>query len=121
MFKPDPVPKGSKQKTVHEELAENLTSVMRPGIADHLVVTKFLKHSWFFFQVLVKSMTLYLIDAERVKMPRNERFTSDYLFRIQNMLNAISPYIIQKHKEMFRETKNANQSLGNFIKVKCMT
>lgn len=118
MFKPDPIPRGTKQKTVHEELATNLTNVLRPATSDHLVITKLLKHSWFFFQVLIKSMTLYLVDADRVKMPRNERFSCDYQFRIQNLLQTLAPYIIQKHKEMGRETKNANQSLAYFIKVR---
>ena len=118
MFKPDPIPRGTKQKTVHEELATYLTYVLRPATSDHLVITKFLKHSWFFFQVLIKSMTLYLVDADRVKMPRNERFSSEYQFRIQNLLQTLAAYIMQKHKEMGRETKNANQSLAYFIKVR---
>ena len=118
MFKPDPIPRGTKQKTVHEELATYLTHVLRPATADFLVITKFLRHSWFFFQVLIKSMTLYLVDADRVKMPRNERFSGDYQFRIQNMLQTLAPHIIQKHKEMRRETKNANESLAYFVKVR---
>ena len=69
VFKPDPVPKGSKSaKTVHEELAKNLTTILRPATADHVVVNKFLKHSWFFFEVLIKSMALYLIDTDRIKV-----------------------------------------------------
>ena len=120
VFKPDPIPRGTKQKTVHEELATYLTHVLRPATADFLVITKFLRHSWFFFQVLIKSMTLYLVDADRVKMPRNERFSSDYQFRIQNMLQTLAPHIIQKHKEMRREAKNANESLAYFIKM-CFT
>jgi hypothetical protein len=56
VFKPDPIHRGSKQKTVHEELATYLTHVLRPATADYLVINKFLRHSWFFFQVLIKSM-----------------------------------------------------------------
>jgi hypothetical protein len=50
-------------------------------------------------------------------MPRNERFTADYQFRIQNLLQTLSPNIIQKQREMPRETKMANQSLAIFVKV----
>lgn len=70
MFRAEPVPKGSHQKTVHEELAKSLTLILRPANADQLVVTKFLNNSWFFFEVLVKSMTQFLIDGERVKVTR---------------------------------------------------
>ncbi|KAJ8310567.1 hypothetical protein KUTeg_012432 [Tegillarca granosa] len=117
MFKPDPVPKGSKQKTVHEELAKNLTSILRPATADHVVVEKFLTHSWFFFEILIKSMTLYLIDSERIKMPRNERFPGDYQYRIQTLLQTLIPNITQKHKELPRQTKIANHSLAYFVKM----
>lgn len=50
-------------------------------------------------------------------MPRNERFTADYQFRIQNLLQTLTPNIIQKQREMPRETKMANQSLAMFVKV----
>ncbi|XP_062616230.1 dedicator of cytokinesis protein 9-like isoform X2 [Saccostrea cucullata] len=121
VFNPDPIPKGSKNvHTVHEELAKNLTTILRPANADNVVVCKFLKYSWFFFEILIKSMALYLIGTDRIKMPRNERFTSDYQFRIQNLLQTLTPNIIQKQREMPRETKMANQSLAKFVKS-CFT
>ncbi|XP_048744096.2 dedicator of cytokinesis protein 9-like isoform X7 [Ostrea edulis] len=121
VFSPDPIPKGSKNiNTVHEELAKNLTTILRPANADNVVVCKFLKYSWFFFEVLIKSMALYLTDTDRIKMPRNERFTADYQFRIQNLLQTLTPNIIQKQREMPRETKMANQSLAMFVKS-CFT
>ncbi|XP_061183678.1 dedicator of cytokinesis protein 9-like isoform X1 [Saccostrea echinata] len=121
VFNPDPIPKGSQNvHTVHEELAKNLTTILRPANADNVVVCKFLKYSWFFFEILIKSMALYLIGTDRIKMPRNERFTSDYQFRIQNLLQTLTPNIIQKQREMPRETKMANQSLAKFVKS-CFT
>ncbi|XP_078311755.1 dedicator of cytokinesis protein 9-like isoform X5 [Crassostrea virginica] len=121
VFNPDPVPKGTKNAhTVHEELAKNLTTILRPANADNVVVCKFLKYSWFFFEILIKSMALYLINTDRFKMPRNERFTADYQFRIQNLLQTLTPNIIQKQREMPRETKMANQSLAMFVKS-CFT
>ncbi|KAL5004607.1 hypothetical protein ScPMuIL_018063, partial [Solemya velum] len=117
VFRTEPVPKGSKQKSVHDELARNLTAILRPANADPLVVSKFLQHSWFFFEILNKSMTQFLVDSGRVKMPRNERFSSDYQYRIQNLAQTIAHYIMQKYKEQPRETKNANHSLAFFIKM----
>ncbi|XP_065925413.1 dedicator of cytokinesis protein 9 isoform X3 [Magallana gigas] len=121
VFSPEPVPKGTKgAQTVHEELAKNLTTILRPANADNVVVCKFLKYSWFFFEILIKSMALYLISTDRIKMPRNERFTADYQYRIQNLLQTLTPNIIQKQREMPRETKIANQSLAMFVK-RCFT
>ncbi|XP_060575600.1 dedicator of cytokinesis protein 9-like [Ruditapes philippinarum] len=120
IFRAEPVPKGSKHKTVHEELAKSLTMILRPANADQVVVVKFLNNSWFFFEILIKSMTQYLIDGERVKMPRNERFSSDYQFKLQTLIQTITPYITSKYKEAHRETRNANFSLAYFVKM-CFT
>ncbi|RUS77352.1 hypothetical protein EGW08_014889 [Elysia chlorotica] len=118
MFRPD---KGSKnQRTVHEELSKHLTTILRPANTDPLVVTRFLKHAWFFFDILLKSMTLYLIDTDRVRMPRNERFAAECQFRIQNLLHVVTLHIIQKCNDYKDETKNANHSLANFVKS-CFT
>lgn len=59
---------GPKQKTVHEELAECLKAILRPNMADQLVVGKFLRHSWFFFEVLIKSMAQHLLVTDRIKV-----------------------------------------------------
>ncbi|ESP01696.1 hypothetical protein LOTGIDRAFT_172449 [Lottia gigantea] len=120
IFRPEQVVKGSKQKTVHEELAKNLTSILRPANADPVLICRFLEHSDFFCDVLIKGMTQFLIDTDRVKMPRNERFSSDCQFRIQNLLQAIQPHILQKANERPKETKSANKSLANFVK-NCFT
>ncbi|XP_053403969.1 dedicator of cytokinesis protein 9-like isoform X5 [Mercenaria mercenaria] len=120
IFRAEHIPRGSKHKTVHEELAKSLTMILRPANADQVVVTKFLNNSWFFFEVLIKSMTQYLIDGERVKMPRNERFSSDYQYKLQTLIQTITPYITSKYKEAARECRNANFSLAYFVKM-CFT
>ncbi|KAK6167208.1 hypothetical protein SNE40_021299 [Patella caerulea] len=120
VFRSEPVIKGSQQKTVHEELAKNLTSILRPANTDPLIILHFLQHAGFFFNILIKGMTQFLVDTDRVKMPRNERFSSDYQFRIQNLLQAIQPHILQKATEKSSETRRANRSLAEFVK-NCFT
>ena len=68
IFRAGRVARGSKSRTVHEELAKSLNLILRPSNADALVVIKFLNNAWFFFEVLIKSMTQFLIDGERVKV-----------------------------------------------------
>ena len=50
-------------------------------------------------------------------MPRNERFSGDFQYKIHTMLQTITPYIVSKFKEAPRETRNANYSLAYFVKV----
>lgn len=106
--------------TVHEEMSRHLPTLLRPANTDFLVVNKFMHHSSFFFEVMVKSMAQYLLTTGRIKMHRNERFASDFLFRIQNLLQVLCPYIIQKYKEMPLETQELNCSIANFLK-RCLT
>ena len=58
----------TKHKTVHEQLALNLKSVLRPTQTDQLVIGKFMNHSWFFFDILIKSMAQHLLTTGRIKV-----------------------------------------------------
>ncbi|KAK7484867.1 hypothetical protein BaRGS_00023910, partial [Batillaria attramentaria] len=120
VFRPPVFAKGSKQRTVHEELAKQLTNILRPAQTDPQLVNSFLCHAAFFFDVLLKSMTLFLIDSERIKMPRNERFSSDCQFRLQNLLHTVTLHITQRCRENPKEVKMANHSLATFVK-NCFT
>lgn len=113
-------PNVSSQTTVHEEMSRHLPTLLRPANTDFLVVNKFMHHSNFFFEIMIKSMAQHLLTSGRIKMHRNERFAADYLFRIQNLLQVLCPYIIQKYKEMPVETQELNSSLANFLK-RCLT
>ena len=53
---------------VHEELVKQLTSLLRPQNSDFLVIGKFLKYSWFFFELITKSISQYLISTKRIKV-----------------------------------------------------
>lgn len=54
-------------------------------------------------------------------MRRNERFSSEYQSRVQNMLiNVLLPYITNKHKEMSSQVTKLNMSIAHFLK-RCLT
>ena len=67
MFVTDDTP-SVKQKTIHEELAHHLKATLRPVQADQLVIARFLSNSWFFFEVLIKSMAQHLLSTGRIKV-----------------------------------------------------
>ncbi|XP_070173876.1 dedicator of cytokinesis protein 9-like isoform X3 [Littorina saxatilis] len=120
VFRPPAVAKGSNQRTVHEEVAKQLTSILRPSQNDPQLINSFLNHAAFFFDILLKSMTLFLIDTERIKMPRNERFSSDCQYRLQQLLHTVTLHITQKVRENPKEARMANLSQANFVKS-CFT
>lgn len=51
------------------------------------------------------------------QMPRNERFSTDFQYKLETLIETITPYITSKYKDAPRETKNANFSLAYFVKV----
>ncbi|XP_043462362.1 dedicator of cytokinesis protein 9 isoform X3 [Leptopilina heterotoma] len=106
--------------TVHEQLGRHLPTLLQPSNTDFLVVNKFLHHSGFFFEIMVKSMAQHLLTTERIKMHRNERFSKEYHEKIKNLLEVVMPYLMNKYKEMPVETHELNKSLAHFLK-RCLT
>lgn len=58
----------SLKTTVHEELSKLLPTLLSPSNTDFLVVNKFMNHSSFFFQIMIKSMVQYLLNTGRIKV-----------------------------------------------------
>lgn len=61
-------PECKKQSSVHDEISKHLPVILNPNNMDFLVVDKFMHHSWFFFEVIIKSMAQYLLSTERIKV-----------------------------------------------------
>lgn len=49
-------------------------------------------------------------------MHRHERFSTDYLQKIETLMQILIPYILNKYKEMPVETKELNKSIAHFLK-----
>lgn len=50
-------------------------------------------------------------------MARNERFPSSFQYHVQTLVQTLTSHITQKAKEAPSETKSANLSLAQFVKV----
>ncbi|KAM4700379.1 dedicator of cytokinesis protein 9 isoform 4-T4 [Discoglossus pictus] len=109
----------SEYKTAHEELAKSMTTILKPS-ADFLTCNKLLKYSWFFFEVLIKSMAQHLVENSKVKLLRNQRFPASFHHAVETLVNMLMPHITQKYKENPDASRNANHSLAFFIK-RCFT
>ncbi|KTF94539.1 hypothetical protein cypCar_00040510 [Cyprinus carpio] len=118
VFKPESY-SSNNSKTVHEELAKAMTSILKPS-TDFLTSNKLLKYSWYFFEALVKSMAQYLMESGKVKLSRNQRFTASFHHAVETLVNMLMPHITQKYKDNLDAARNANHSLAVFIK-RCFT
>ncbi|XP_068124065.1 dedicator of cytokinesis protein 9 isoform X4 [Hyperolius riggenbachi] len=109
----------SEYRTIHEELAKSMTTILKPS-ADFLTCNKLLKYSWFFFEVLIKSMAQHLVENAKIKLLRNQRFPASFHHTVETLVNMLMPHITQKYKDNPEASRNANQSLAFFIK-RCFT
>ncbi|XP_068441306.1 dedicator of cytokinesis protein 10 isoform X5 [Clinocottus analis] len=105
-------------RTVHEELAKGMTFDLKSN--EQAAVKNVLKFSWFFFELIVKSMAQHLLDSDKVKLPRPQRFPSSYLSRVETLVETVSEHIFWKNKDLAEETRCANLAVAAFVK-RCFT
>lgn len=67
-------PDSKKTGTVHEELCKHLPTILHPNNTDFLVVNKFMHHSDFFFEIVVKGMAQHLLSSGRIKVEKMRVF-----------------------------------------------
>ncbi|KAL8180770.1 UNVERIFIED_CONTAM: Dedicator of cytokinesis protein 11, partial [Gekko kuhli] len=117
-FRPEK-PGTAHAKMTHEILAVAMATILKQS-ADFLAINKMLKYSWFFFEALAKSMALYLLDENKIKLPRPQRFPESYSHVLHSLLLAIIPHVNIRYSEIPEESRNVNFSLANFLK-RCLT
>uniref|UniRef100_A0A8C7G4J0 Dedicator of cytokinesis 10 n=1 Tax=Oncorhynchus kisutch TaxID=8019 RepID=A0A8C7G4J0_ONCKI len=114
--------------TCHEEKLDHyLHSYIKVWCSFHWDVSPVLQEkrgsdsfSWFFFELIVKSMAQHLVDSDNVKLPRPQRFPSTYLSRLESLFMTVSDHIFWKNKELAEETRSANLAVAAFVK-RCFT
>ncbi|EGW12259.1 Dedicator of cytokinesis protein 10 [Cricetulus griseus] len=110
--------KSYKERTIHEELTKNLSDLLKSN--DSTIVKHVLKHSWFFFAIILKSMAQHLTDTNKIQLPRAQRFPESYQSELDNLVMGLCDHVIWKYKEALEETKRANHSVARFLK-RCFT
>ena len=121
VFRPPAVAKGSNQRTVHEELAKQLTNILRPAQTDPQLVNSFLSHAAFFFDVLLKSMTLFLIDTERIKVATGLcQHCALFLCRMCSLACSVSVSLPERHGENQGSHQSLSALCGVFAVFLCM-
>ncbi|XP_040096592.1 dedicator of cytokinesis protein 6 isoform X8 [Oryx dammah] len=85
------------QKLLHEELA------LQWVVSGSAVREAVLQHAWFFFQLMVKSMTLHLLLGQKLDTPRKLRFPGRFLDDIAALVGSVGLEVItrvHKHAEL---------------------
>ncbi|NXB16751.1 DOC11 protein, partial [Rhagologus leucostigma] len=112
-------PSAKQAKMTYEILVLSMAAILKQS-ADFLAINKLLKYSWFFFEALAKSMAMYLLEENKIKLPRGQRFPESYQHALHSLLLAIIPHVTIRYNEIPEESRNVNFSLANFLK-RCLT
>ncbi|OXB83083.1 UNVERIFIED_CONTAM: hypothetical protein H355_016647 [Colinus virginianus] len=107
--------KSFEERTVHEELAKNMTGLLK--LNDQATVKQVLKHSWFFFAIILKSMAQYLVDTKKTKVCRTQRFPESFQTELDTLVMVMADHVVWKYKDALEETRNANYSTAKFLKT----
>ena len=106
----------SGKLTLHEELIRSLVSILKHSGGEFPLINNLIENSWFFLQLISKSMANHLLTSGRIKMHRAERFSKEFMETLLTFIDLFLPQIIEKHKELPYESKVANQNVSFFIR-----
>ncbi|XP_046488292.1 dedicator of cytokinesis protein 7 isoform X2 [Neodiprion pinetum] len=96
-------------RLLHEELA--LHWVVSTGQARELAMT----HSWFFLELIVRSMVVSLSEIDGVEPPRKSRFSPQFSDDVATLAAALTSEVIIRCGKENRTASNLISSLGNFL------
>uniref|UniRef100_A0A8C5LM28 Dedicator of cytokinesis 8 n=1 Tax=Leptobrachium leishanense TaxID=445787 RepID=A0A8C5LM28_9ANUR len=102
----------SSKKHFHEELA--LQMVVSTGMVRESVF----KYAWFFFELLVKSMTQYIHNVDRPEVPRRNRFSDRFKDDITTIVTVVTSEIgalLNKPQKEVEQAERINISLAFFL------
>uniref|UniRef100_A0A8D2L4Q1 Dedicator of cytokinesis 10 n=1 Tax=Varanus komodoensis TaxID=61221 RepID=A0A8D2L4Q1_VARKO len=74
------------------------------------------------FHILLVIQVIVFIQNHllSVQMPRSQRFPESFQSELDILTMALSDHVVWKHRDALEETKNANHSVGKFLK-RCFT
>ncbi|CAN0238510.1 unnamed protein product [Lampetra fluviatilis] len=118
VFKAEPWDEQSG-RTTHEELVRTMELLLGSSV-DQQLNSKLLKHLWFFFGIISKSMAQHVIENQRLSLKRSERFPASFHRNLDSMVTQLSKHVPRIHRDTGEEARSANVSLAAFL-MRCFT
>uniref|UniRef100_A0A8C1K4X4 Dedicator of cytokinesis 6 n=1 Tax=Cyprinus carpio TaxID=7962 RepID=A0A8C1K4X4_CYPCA len=97
------------KQLLHEELA------LQWVVSTSTVREASLQQAWFFFQLMVKSMSHHLFLSSRLDLPRRQRFPDRFVDDIAALVCAISADIASRYHKDVELVERLNSSLAFFL------
>ena len=103
------------EETTHGAVCRHLVTLLESIKSESRGLSRIFRQLWFLFDIIVKSMTQWLIHTKKFKSSRRERFLVDFLVRIDNLVSTTVD-LIWKNYEL-PEANAANIALAYFLRV----
>ncbi|XP_041854158.1 dedicator of cytokinesis protein 7-like isoform X2 [Melanotaenia boesemani] len=97
------------KKLLHEELG------LQWVVSTSTVREAALQQSWFFFQLMMKSMAHHLFLMSKLDIPRRQRFPDRFVDDINALVCAISADIVSRYHKDVELVERLNSSLAFFL------
>ena len=97
------------RRLLHEELA--LHWVVSTGQARELAIT----HSWFFLELIVRSMVVHLSELGTLESMRKMRFSPQFSDDVATLVSALTTEVINRCSKDGKVASNLVSSIGNFL------
>ncbi|XP_053565996.1 LOW QUALITY PROTEIN: dedicator of cytokinesis protein 10 [Bombina bombina] len=105
-------------RTVHEELSKGISILLKSN--DQVTIKLVLRHCWFFFEIIIKSMAQHLHCNNIMQVQRSKRFPETFLSELELLVMSLSDHVFWKYTDALEETRKANLSAACFLK-RCFT
>ncbi|MBN3305788.1 DOCK7 protein, partial [Amia calva] len=109
MFSASGPARQTARKLLHEELA------LQWVVSTSTVREAALQQAWFFFQLMVKSMSHHLYLSDKLEAPRKLRFPDRFVDDIAALVGAISADIASRYHKDVELIERLNSSLAFFL------
>ncbi|TKR72200.1 hypothetical protein L596_019689 [Steinernema carpocapsae] len=110
--------KNEDDESAHSALCKYIPMLMRNIQGDNDALAVLYKQLWFLLDVISKSIAETVIDKGLYKTARKERFSAEFLFRIEVLVESIIVGIITKQKTFPAPCRSANTAIAYYLR--CM-
>ena len=121
------------QATIHGEIFSNLVAMLRQNfpIQDHVQMNRLLQNCWFFFEISLKSLAIYVVQCKKTSTSNHLDLQSnaDFYESLKSFTDLLCELIMKyashsslsKDNEFIASFRCCNRSLAAFIKVYCLS
>ncbi|KAJ1360537.1 hypothetical protein KIN20_019531 [Parelaphostrongylus tenuis] len=106
----------SREESTHTALCRLLPIMIHSFQNDSNGLAMFVRQSWFFLDVIAKSIAQTIFRRSLLKCPRKDRLALDVLEQIGGFIGTVVSLLISKHRELPKESRTGVTCVAFFLR-----